>query len=588
MDLQEVDKLILKFKKGKQSKFTKNEEINKNDFEQKSNIKFDNNKNIAPINNNKEQYINYEKTNNKINLEKNILLNKKTDIKENISLFGNIYNSFSNNLSINSKENVFDSNILETYFKELDLNYEESKERRDKIISNKITKEEKRNKIQLNNINIKNNKIPNNKNYFDFNNNYIIEYSNEEDKIILEKYYSLLFKEIDFCLYNNYTPVSYENDNIDIKKYQDLFSILIDKNNINEPIGYIAALLIQEILSNNIELDKINIIKNLDLLNIIFKILLSSIKNRNNSQPQLFLNTKKIIDLLNTQNNQFINYDILSPEKNSNSPIDFIIKLFSRNILYKNNSLIYFYFILLNLNENNIKNNSDEIINNFDICLYIILKFFNNDEIKIKNICELILKSSYQKMNLCQYIILKIILGNHDILDEKSYAKMFTSFLNFCSLEKLLIADCYNLILFTINSEVKKIFAKCSILIKYKYSLLKEQYRQDENDLLLKNKIVDNITQFGSIHKNIFFEQYLNNEFYNEKNIIKKEFNENNENIIIINEEDKKENQIEDSKNKSENEKNVNVNNNNNNNNGFFSSIKLAFGFGTGDQNNNN
>ena len=587
MDLQEVDKLILKFKKRKQSKFTKNEEINKNDFEQKSNIKFDNNKNIAPINNNKEQYINYEKTNNKINLEKNILLNKKTDIKENISLFGNIYNSFSNNLSINSKENVFDSNILENYFKELDLNYEESKERRDKIISNKINKQEKENKMQLKNVSINNNKLSKNKNYFDFNKNYIIEYSNEENKIILEKYYSSLFKESDFYLYNNYTPVSYETDNIEIKKYYDLLSILIDKNSINEPIGYIAALLIQEILLNNIELDKINIIKNSDLLNKIFKILLNSIKNKNHSQPQLFLNTKKIIDILNTQNNQIINYNLLSQEQSNNSPLDFVINLFSNNILNKNNSLIYFYFIVLNLNEKNIKDNSENIINNFDICLYIILKFFNNDELRIKNICELILKYSYQKMNFCQYIILKIILENHDIFNEKSYAKMFTSFLNFCSFEKLLIADCYNLILFTINSEVKKIFAKCSILIKYKYSLLKEKYRLDENDLLLKNKIIDNIIQFGSIHKNKFFEQYLINEFCQEKNIIKKENNKNNENIIIINEEDEKENQIENSKNQNENEKNINVNNSKNNN-GFFSSIKFAFGFGNSAKNNNN
>ena len=553
MDLQEVDKLILKFKKRKQLNFTKNEEINKKDIEQKSNIKFDNNKNIVPINNNKEQYINYEKTNNKINLEKNILLNKKTDIKENISLFGNIYNSFSNNLSINSKENVFDSNILENYFKELDLNYEESKERRDKIISNKINKQEKENKIQLNNVNINNNKLSKNKNYFDFNKNYIIEYSNEENKIILEKYYSSLFKQSDFYLYNNYTPVSYETDNIEIKKYYDLLSILIDKNSINEPIGYIAALLIQEILLNNIELDKINITKNSDLINKIFKILLNSIKNKNHSQPQLFLNTKKIIDILNTQNNQIINYNILSPEQSNNSPLDFVINLFSNNILNKNNSLIYFYFIVLNLNENNIKDSSENIINNFDICLYIILKFFNNDELRIKNICELILKYSYQKMNFCQYIILKIILGNHDIFNEKSYA-------------------CYNLILFTINSEVKKIFAKCSILIKYKYSLLKEKYRLDENDLLLKNKIIDNIIQFGSIHKNKFFEKYLLNEFCQEKNIIKKE---NNENIIIINEEDKKENKIDDSINPKENEKNINVNNSNNNN-GFFSSIKFV------------
>ena len=579
MDLKEVDKLISKFRKRKHSNLSKDEESKKNDIIQKSNLKIDNSNNTANIIDNKEQNKNSEILRNKKKLEINFLENNKKDIKENISIFGNIYNSFSNNLNINNKENVFDSNILENYFQELDTNYEESKERRDKIISNKNIEKKEKSKIQLNNNNIIYSKMSKDKNYYNLSQNYIIEYSNEENKINLQHSHSLLFKEIDFYLYNNYTPVSYETNNIDIKKYQDLLSILIDKNNINEPIGYITSLLIQEILANNIELDKINILKNKDILNKILIALLISIKNK---KTQFFLNRKKIIDILNTQNNQFINYNLLSIDQNNSTPTDFVINLFTNNILNKNNSIIYFYFILLKLNEKNINENLEEIINNFDICLYVILKFLNNDEIKIKNICELLINSSNKKMNLCQYIILKIILGNHEILNEALYAKMFTSFLNFCSIEKLLIADCYNLILFTINPEVKKIFAKCSILIKYKYSLMKQSYKQDENDILLKNKILENAIQFGKIYKNKFFNDYLNNEFCKDKKIAIKE---NNENIIIIEDKNdyKKDNEIDDSKDKDKNEKNEL----NKNNNGFFSSIKFAFGFGTNNTSNN-
>ena len=579
MDLKEVDKLISKFRKRKHSNLSKDEESKKNNIIQKSNLKIDNSNNAANIIDNKEQNKNSEILSNKKKLEINFLENNKKDIKENISIFGNIYNSFSNNLNINNKENVLDSNILENYFQELDTNYEESKERRDKIISNKNIEKKEESKIQLNNNNIIYSKMPKDKNYYNLSQNYIIEYSNEENKINLQHSHSLLFKEIDFYLYNNYTPVSYETNNIDIKKYQDLLSILIDKNNINEPIGYITSLLIQEILANNIELDKINILKNKDILNKILSALLISIKNK---KTQFFLNRKKIIDILNTQNNQFINYNLLSIDQNNSTPTDFVINLFTNNILNKNNSIIYFYFILLKLNEKNISENLEEIINNFDICLYVILKFLNNDEIKIKNICELLINSSNKKMNLCQYIILKIILGNHEILNEALYAKMFTSFLNFCSIEKLLIADCYNLILFTINPEVKKIFAKCSILIKYKYSLMKQSYKQDENDILLKNKILENAIQFGKIYKNKFFNDYLNNEFCKDKKIAIKE---NNENIIIIEDKNdyKKDNEIDYSKDKDKNEKNEL----NKNNNGFFSSIKFAFGFGTNNTSNN-
>ena len=199
-------------------------------------------------------------------------------------------------------------------------------------------------------------------------------------------------------------------------------------------------------------------------------------------------------------------------------------------------------------------------------------------------------------MTYCQYIILKIILGNHEITDEKYYAKLFTLFLNFPSMEKLLIADCYNLILYSINSKVENIFAKCSILIKYKYSLLKTKFKQDKNDIILKEKIYENIVQFGKIHKNKFFMNYIENEFcYNKNNekINKKDENkfineENKDNIlnggnkkIELNEKENKENVINNIEEYSENKES------NNNDSGFFSSIKFAFGFGTDSLKNN-
>ena len=209
-------------------------------------------------------------------------------------------------------------------------------------------------------------------------------------------------------------------------------------------------------------------------------------------------------------------------------------------------------------NNNNLHNKLEQIFNNFEICLYIILKFFKN-ELEIKTICKIVVNSLCPKMKFCQYVILKIILGEHDILNEKFYSKLFTSFLNFVSIEKLIIADFYNLLLFTINTEVKKIFAKCSILIKYKYSLLKDKYEENQNDILLKQKIFENISQFGKMSKNVYFSKYIKDEFSNIQNE-----SDNNKNIF-------------------ENNINQNELSKENNENGFLSSIKMVFGFGTND-----
>jgi len=252
---------------------------------------------------------------------------------------------------------------------------------------------------------------------------------------------------------------------------------------------------------------------------------------------------------------------------NEHNPIDFILQLYNNDIINKNNNIIYFYFLLLNLKENSFYTNEllEEIFNNFDICLYIILKFINNNT-EIKKLCKILVDSLFPEMNFCQYIILKIIIGEHDIINEKFYSKLFTSFLNFVNFEKLMIADLYNLILFTINSEVKKIFAKCSILIKFKYSLLKRKYEENQNDLILKQKIYENISQFGKISKNNYFMNYIKNEFSKTENI-------NNENIFL--------NDIENIDKKELNkENNIDIKNNNDEN-GFLSSIKFALGFGS-------
>ena len=50
-----------------------------------------------------------------------------------------------------------------------------------------------------------------------------------------------------------------------------------------------------------------------------------------------------------------------------------------------------------------------------------MLKFFNDDIVKIKNICNLLLNSYSPKINFSHFIILKCILDDYDIKDEKSY-----------------------------------------------------------------------------------------------------------------------------------------------------------------------
>ena len=506
---------------------------------------------------------------------------KEIKVNEQESLFKNIYDSFSDN--INSQKIFFDLNILDNDLEILDINYEESVKRKNEIISNDINLSSSL-IIQDIKKNVKNeiNEPLQNKNYFNLCKDYIVSDKND-GQINVENIYHSLLNDTEYQLYKNYFPVSYDT-NFDLVKYNNLLSLIINNSETQEPISHIVALMIQYIFSNNINLQKADILSNEDIKNKIIEISLKSIRSKyseDNSNLNI-INNGILFSILNNENNNINKYDYDLLNNNNLNPIEFIIQLFNNNIMNKN-EIVYFYFVLLNIKENynninfNINEEYEKIFNNFNICLYIILKFINASE--IKNICKILVNSLHPKMTFCQYVILKIIIGEHDIIDEKFYAKIFTSFLNFVNIEKLLICDYYNLILFAINSEVKKIFAKCSILIKYKYSILKQKYEenQKENDLLLKEKLFENISQFGSISKNYFFMRYIQEEFCDNK----KQSNIENENLL----KDKDENSINQNEINSENNNDINnqINDNSsieNNGNGFFSSIKFALGFG--------
>ena len=512
-----------------------------------------------------------------INKEKNKSINNNTLSENNkeISLFKNIYNNFSINFT--NKENVFNTNILDEELKILDLDYEDSIKRKKFIISknksiNEINKEKIKEKDVGNNINNFNKNSLKFINKYNINKDYKISYENS-NKITLQNIYQLLYNEIEDQIYKNYFPVSYDN-NIDLLEYINILSLIINDKSKQEPWLLIVAILLKNIFTNNIDLKQVDILKNINIKNEILEILFNSIKisNSNNNNLNL-INNNILFNIYNSYNNEnlinnnIMKYDLLIDD---NNPMNFIFQLFQNSIMNKNNKLIYFYFILLNVKNtnNNIISNEifEEIFNNFDICLYIILKFINNED-EIRNICSILVNKLFPKMNFCYYIILKIILGKHNILDEKFYGKMFTSFLNFVNIEKLIIADYYNLILFTINSEVKKIFGKCSILIKYKYSLLKQSYEENQNDIILKEKIYKNISQFGKISRNFYFLDYMKNDFCNNED------KKNDEDTIINNNIEQFDYKIENNNNSFENSEQ--------NENGFFSSIKFALGFGS-------
>ena len=438
---------------------------------------------------------------------------------------------------------------------------------------------------------------------------YVLLSSNDGQNILINNIYLLLNSYSENQLYDYYFPVSYSNKEIDFNKLSSMLSIILNNGNeLNEPISHIVVNILKYIIEKKVNVNQVNILNNSDLKNRIIEILANNIRNENKGTISLnnLFNTEVLFNSLNNSNNSVYNYNITNDALTH--PLDYVINLFNEKILNKNN-ILYIYMLLLNLKENE-QNQSigfeeyDFIFENFNIVLYILLKYFNDDIPKIKNICNLLLNSYSPKLNFCHFILLKCILSDYDIQDERYYGRIFISFLQFPTIEKLLVADIYNFILYTMSSQYKKVIAKSSILIKYKYSLVKQNYKKDQRLIILGQKIYENISQFGLISKNNYFKNYIKTSFYNNKNEINTEHNIQettyNNNTINYNNnnnnEEVKNNINYNNNNKIDLDKNIDKKENketgtqkeNNDNGGLFSTLKYAFGFGSSESNNNN
>ena len=407
---------------------------------------------------------------------------------------------------------------------------------------NKIINNYESNKDEINNINNQNFSLKSNFNSddkitniesYDFSSleqNYVILASNERKTISINNIYSILNSDWENHLYENYFPVSF-SDKPDYNKLISLLDIIIEnRNDLNDPLGNIISHIFKFILENQLNLEKINILANGELKNKILLILSQQIQKEH--KDIISINNLFNIETLYNQSNSNINCNIASVH-----PLEFMLNLFHEKILNKNN-ILYLYFLLLNMKENNESYNHsisdyDYIFENFECALFLMLKYFGNDMKAIKNVCNSLLNSFSSKINFCHYVILNCLLGCFGIKNGKGYGNIFAKFLQFPSIEKIIIADIYNFILYIGGSTTKKVIAKSSILIKYKYSLLKQNNKPEKNLLILNQKIYENISQFGSISKDNYFLNHLK-EFSNKKlNIttINKSFQKPEENI---------------------------------------------------------
>ena len=424
---------------------------------------------------------------------------------------------------------------------------------------------------------------------------YILLSDNGGQNILIYNIYSMLNSYSEKQLYEYYFPVSY-NKISDLNKLSSLLSIILNNGNeLNEPLSHIVVCLLKYILENKMNINQINILNNNELKNKIIEILTNCIRNENKGIITLnnLFNTDILFNNLNNNNSSMANINVVNDI--SIHPLEYMINLFNEKLLNKNNFL-YIYIMLLNIKENDNFNSImgleeyDIIFENFELALYIILKYFNNDIPKIKNICSLLLSSYSPKLNLCHFIILKCILNDYEVNNEKNYSKIFVSFLQFPNIEKLLIADIFNFTLYKMSSQYKSIIGKSSILIKYKYTLIMQNYKKDEKLVLLGQKIFENINQFGLISKNNYFQKYLKELFQSNVNISKsfiKNTKENRDyhmnNNVNDNYENKKEEKTEENK-----EENKAINDGQNQG-GLFTSIFNAFGMaGKPNADNNN
>jgi hypothetical protein len=490
---------------------------NKNSEIKEVNYVFENNNFINDNNDNKNDKNNYDENNN------NIITENNNDIDEKSKYFNNNIN-FNNN----NNNNYFENQNSNTDMEKLDEDQNNNIHFNDNNNSNKQTNKYKyTNDIKEINNNINQNsdlklnynsnseeKIINPESYSftSIEKNYVINASNENKIITITNIYSMLNSNSENQLYESYFPVSYSQEP-DFDKLINLLNILMNNGNeLDGSLSHIIAFIFKFILENKINLERINILQNNELKNGILQILSKHIQNE--SKGIISINNLFNAETLYNQNNKNLEYNLINEALVH--PLEFMLNLFNEKIMNKNN-ILYLYLLLLNIKENEEFYNHgiglDEynyIFENFECALFIILKYFGNDINTIKKVCGCLLNSFSTKIKFCHFVILKCILGDFDIKNGRNYGNIFINFLQFPSIEKIIIADIFNFIIFTASpKKCKKIIAKSSILIKYKFSLIKQNNKPDKNLLILNQKIYENIHQFGSISKNNYFINHL-------------------------------------------------------------------------------
>ena len=492
---------------------------NKNSEIKEVNYVFENNNFINDNNENKNDKNNYDENNN------NIITENNNDIDEKSKYFNNNINF--NNSNNNYFENQNSNNDMEKLDEDQNNNMHFNDNNTINNSNKQINKYKYTNDIKEINNNINQNsdlklnynsnseeKIINPESYSftSIEKNYVINASNENKIITITNIYSMLNSNSENQLYESYFPVSYSQEP-DFDKLINLLNILMNNGNeLDGSLSHIIAFIFKFILENHINLERINILQNNELKNGILQILSKHIQNE--SKGIISINNLFNAETLYNQNNKNLEYNLINEALVH--PLEFMLNLFNEKIMNKNN-ILYLYLLLLNIKENEEFYNHgiglDEynyIFENFECALFIILKYFGNDINTIKNVCKCLLNSFSTKIKFCHFVILKCILGDFDIKNGRNYGNIFINFLQFPSIEKIIIADIFNFIIFTASpKKCKKIIAKSSILIKYKFSLIKQNNKPDKNLLILNQKIYENIHQFGSISKNNYFINHL-------------------------------------------------------------------------------
>ena len=561
---------------------------NKNSEIKEVNYVFENNNFINDNNENKNDKNNYDENNN------NIITENNNDIDEKSKYFNN-------NINFNNNNNYFENQNSNTDMEKLDEDQNNNIHFNDNNNSNKQTNKYKyTNDIKEINNNINQNsdlklnynsnseeKIINPESYSftSIEKNYVINASNENKIITITNIYSMLNSNSENQLYESYFPVSYSQEP-DFDKLINLLNILMNNGNeLDGSLSHIIAFIFKFILENHINLERINILQNNELKNGILQILSKHIQNE--SKGIISINNLFNAETLYNQNNKNLEYNLINEALVH--PLEFMLNLFNEKIMNKNN-ILYLYLLLLNIKENEEFYNHgiglDEynyIFENFECALFIILKYFGNDINTIKKFCEFLLNSFSTKIKFCHFVILKCILGDFDIKNGRNYGNIFINFLQFPSIEKVIIADIFNFIIFTASpKKCKKIIAKSSILIKYKFSLIKQNNKPDKNLLILNQKIYENIHQFGSISKNNYFINHLKEFSSNKKlNISTQNNSTNNSNT---NNPVLEENIFQ----KNIKSQNINRPEQVQQQGGLFSKLISAIGFGGNEINNNN